>query len=201
MSENIIYVASIDPGKKNFAFSIEEIDISKCKNITSLGDIHKFSNTVLAENIDVTKDTDQSKYLDIQIFVNLTAVLDKYRSYWDKCSVILIEKQMSFGRNKNNTMALKVAQHCLSYFIFMYSNFKKIIEYPAYYKTQILDAPKKMDKPARKKWSVQKVTEILSLRETDNILEKRKKKDDISDCILMNLTYAYQVYVLKKDIC
>ena len=98
-------------------------------------------------------------------------------------------------------MGIKVAQHCFSYFTFLYSDFKKIIEYPAYHKTQVLEAPKKMDKPSRKKWSIAKVLDIQTKRKDKDFLskfEKLKKKDDISDCVLMNLTFAYQHYKLQK---
>jgi hypothetical protein len=196
-----IYIASIDPGKCNFAFSIEEIDIKKARNIKNISEIHKIGKTIIAENIDVSKNLDKTKYLDTKIFVNLTNTLDKYREYWDKCSIILIELQMSFGRNKNNIMGIKVAQHCFSYFTFLYSDFKKIIEYPAYHKTQVLEAPKKMDKPTRKKWSVAKVLDIQTERGDRDFLtkfEKLRKRDDISDCVLMNLTFAYQHYKLRK---
>ena len=197
-----IYIASIDPGKCNFAFSIEEVNIEQCKKIRDHKDLYKVGKTIIAENIDVSKNLRKDKYLDTQVFVNLTIVLDKYREYWDKCSFILIELQMSFGRNKNNTMGIKIAQHCFSYFTFLYSNFKKIIEYPAYHKTQVLDAPKKMDKPTRKKWAVEKALEITRERKDIDLVEnisKRKKKDDICDCILMNLTFAYQYFKLGKS--
>lgn len=201
--KDTVWIASIDPGKNNFAFSVEQIDIKKCNEMKNLSDLALVGKTIIAENINVSEGLDKTKYLDIKVFVNLNAVLDKYKKYWDKCRFILIEKQMSFGRNKNNILALKIAQHCLSYFTFMYGSFKTIIEYPAYHKTQVLDAPPKMLKPARKKWAIEKALDILTTRGYYNsdILEKLKsvkKKDDISDCILMNLSFVYQVYVLKK---
>ena len=168
----------------------------------NLSQLPLVGKTILAENINVSGGLDKTKYLDVKVFVNLNTVLDKYKKFWDKCRFILIERQMSFGKNKNNILALKIAQHCLSYFTFMYGGFKTLIEYPAYHKTQVLDAPPKMLKPARKKWAIQKALDILSLRGYNNdILEKlqsSKKKDDISDCILMNLSFIYQIYVLKK---
>ena len=57
--------------------------------------------------------------------------------------VILIEKQMSFGKKKTNTMALKLGQNCYTYFLMKYNGTKTVLEYPAYYKTQVLGAPKK----------------------------------------------------------
>ena len=48
-------------------------------------------------------------------------------------AVILIEKQMAFGPQKQNIMAVKLAQHCYSYFMFYYKDKIKpnVIEYPA----------------------------------------------------------------------
>ncbi len=69
-------------------------------------------------------------------------LLEEYKSYFDKCDVILIEQQMSFGAKKYNTLAVKLGQHCMSYFIYKYGKTKKVIEYPAYYKTITLGAPK-----------------------------------------------------------
>ena len=94
-------------------------------------------------------------------------------------------------------MALKLGQHCYSYFTIRYGRFKKVIEFPAYYKTQILGAEKikgkkvkngnfqwkTIDKPARKKWSVSKATEILSSRgeiETMNNIKTKTKKAKIA---------------------
>ena len=99
---------------------------------------------------------------------------------------------MSF-RGKQNTMALKLGQHCYSYFVFKYKNTKKIIEFPAYHKTQVLGAPRKLTKPQRKKWAIEKAYSILAEREDyDNLvlLHSVKKRDDISDCILMNIAYT-----------
>ena len=133
-------------------------------------------------------------YLDDKPFDNMTDVLDQYREIWDKCSYFIIEKQMAF-RGKVNVMALKLGQHCYSYFRIMYRDFKLIIDYPAYHKTNLLGA-KKVDvkqKPKRKKWAIQKSKDILEFRkDTDNFeaLCKEKKKYDIADCILMNITFC-----------
>lgn len=201
-TEKEVYIASIDPGKNNFAFSIEKIYIDKCKKLKSLKDLHAIGETIIVENINVSQNLDSKKYIDNKIFINLTSVLDKYKPYWDKCKVILIEKQMSFGRNKNNILALKIAQHCLSYFTIIYGGFKTILEYPAYHKTQVLEAPTKMDKPQRKKWAIQKAMEILGNRSCNGEILKKiesvKKRDDMCDCILMNMSFIYQLYILKK---
>ena len=132
-----------------------------------------------------------SKALDKHIFLRLTQLLDSYKSYFDKCSTIIIEQQMSFG-SRVNTMAIKIAQHVYSYFLFRYGDQKTIIEFPSYNKTQLLGAPTGMDKPKRKKWAIQEADKIWTLRgdiKTVDMVGSRKKKDDMSDCLLHVLSY------------
>jgi hypothetical protein len=124
--------------------------------------------------------------------------LDKFTDYWEKCSYFVIEQQMAF-RGIHNTMALKLGQHCFSYFSINYGRFKTPVEFPAFHKTQLLGAEKiakktktgktswkAVDKPARKKWAIEKAKEILALRGEDDMLEHlctSKKKDDIADVL------------------
>ena len=213
------YIAAFDIGKKNFAFAIEYIE--KClidelnlveREIVNRGKKKKLSvippqqkfargKLLLMENIDLTYDCDDS-YLDPRVFINMTSVLDERKEYWDKCDIILIEQQMSFGRRKTNTMALKLGQHCYSYFSIKYGDSKELVEFPAYHKTQVLRAPKKFGKIEKtykngktvliqdnlKKWSVRTATSILEERGDKEFLDKLnslKKKDDASDCVLM----------------
>ena len=135
----------------------------------------------------------------------MTDTLDRYASLWDTCSSFVIEQQMSFGK-KRNTMALKLGQHCYSYFCIKYRDFKDVIEFPSYHKTQVLQAPKKFGKIKKKlkngktkfikdnhkKWSIRVAKEILELKCDEkhlDILDKMKKKDDASDCLLMIQAY------------
>ena len=216
-----VYIACFDIGKKNFAFVVEEIDLSQLKSVKNIAykdrylkngtpssqflsilrKVCKAGKIVLMENIDITYGTDCSLYLDPKIFINMNEVLDKRLKYWDKCSAFIVEQQMSFGKNKRNTMALKLGQHCYSYFTFHYADFKQTLEFPAYHKTKVLGAVKKLSKPERKKWAIEKAIEILTLREDDDNLsnlETRKKRDDISDCILMCVSFSYLAYIEKK---
>ena len=213
-------IAAFDIGKKNFAFAVEKIltseieDLHNCEKETIVGHrkkkfnvvnpSHKFSRgeLLLLKNLDLTSNCDDKAYLDPKTYHNMTRVLDEYTEYWDMCDTIIIEQQMSFGRNKTNTMALKLGQHCYSYFLVKYGETKLISEFPAYHKTQILRAPKKFGKIEKrfkngkttmikdnlKKWSVRKATEVLKLRNDTKFLDTlgaMKKKDDASDCILM----------------
>jgi len=111
-------------------------------------------------------------------------------------------------------MALKLAQHCYSYFTLKYGRQHKIIEFPAYNKTQVLGAPKIQGKPYksgkirykameqrdRKKWSVNKAIEILTCRGEMDILEEMtsvKKKDDLADVLVQLQSFKYLMYVNK----
>lgn len=143
-----------------------------------------------------TKTKKGSKSLDVNVFLRLTNLLDKHKEYFDKCSTIIIEQQMSFG-SRINTMAIKIAQHTYSYFLFRYGNTKKIVEFPSYNKTQILGAPAGLDKPKRKKWAIEKANEIWTLRgdmDTIELITSKKKKDDMSDCLLHVLSYIVHNY-------
>jgi len=211
--------ASFDIDKKNFSFYVEYFNPD---SLTSLkipqsnrynqdgtpseefsGILTKYyinGRKILLENINITDGCDPSIKLDPETFHNMTDVLDKYQEIWDQCSVFIIEKQMQFGK-QINPMAMKLGQHCYSYFAFKYGRFKEIIEFPAYHKTQILGAAKiqnakktksgknsykAIDKPTRKKWCIAKAIEILEKRDDQVSLDqikKSKKKDDLCDVI------------------
>ena len=227
------YIASFDIGKVNFAFYVEEIDIKELEKLTTIPKNHRYKfdgtptddfeklissvyltgNTVLYKNLDLTKGTEKSKYLDPKIYTNMISEMDKYKEIFDKCSIIVIEQQMSF-KNAQNTMALKLAQHCHSYFVFRYpmtqfdnmifDDSKEVVEFPAYYKTQVLGAPKKsgksMSKPERKKWATEKAINILIERgdvETLEQLTTSKKKDDLADTLIQLQSFKFLRFVDK----
>jgi hypothetical protein len=173
-----MWIASFDIGMKNFSFVILNIIKDDISLKIPLFDIVHF------ENLDIRNS--QNEYT----ILNLVDVLDSYKTLWDDCQVVLIEQQMQ-SRHASNIKALKISQHVLTYFTIHYKDSKKIIEYPSYYKTQIFNAPK-MTKYERKKWSVNKVKEILKEKCQEEILKGIKKVDDICDNVLMILTYIIQ---------
>jgi len=218
-------VASFDIGKKNFSFYVEEFDSSKIPtpiisekyNIDGtptksmenyLSKIYKNGTKILLLNSDLTEGCDKKAYLDQLTFYNMTDLLDKYKEIWDKCTIFVIEEQMSFGK-QNNKMAVRLGQHCASYFYIKYGRAKKVVEFPAYHKTQVLGSQKikkatkagkvswkNIDKPARKKWCIAKALEILKERgdePTATIISKSKKKDDLSDVICQ--LQAYKTFI------
>ena len=208
--ESYFQIAAIDPGKNNFAFTVmrfrmdvvSEISLPKKKDrylgtgepspafLQALNELWQCPFEIAAlENVKLVTD-DKGTHVGNSTLCSLTRLLDAYTSLWDTCNVILIEKQMGFGK-AHNTLGLRIAQHCLSYFLIRYDQFKDIIEYAAYNKTQVLGAPKGMSKPERKKWAVQQAKSILELKD-ERFLAKWstfKKKDDVSDCICMCFSY------------
>jgi len=227
-----VWIASFDIGKKNFSFYIEECDkqelleipnITKnnryCTNSTPtpgfdalLHKVYKNGRKILLENVDLTHDTNKDLYLDSLIFHNMTKLLDYYIEYWDQCDIFIIEKQMSF-RGKINTMALKLGQHCWSYFALKYGRSKEIIEFPAYHKTQILGAAKDekctktgkisyqaINKACRKKWCITKALSILTIKndlDTITYIKSKRKQDDLADVICQLQAFKYCFFIDK----
>lgn len=232
MTDSVVWLCSIDIGQKNFAFYIEEFDtnkitsqpnIPKLKRYNANGtttpqfanilrEVCKNGSKILYENVDITDGCKKSLYLDSKTFYNMTRLLDSYEDYWSQCDGVIIEMQMAFG-NKRNTMALKLGQHCWSYFSIRYPEML-VLEFPAYHKTQVLGAQKNMkttkkgtikyevmDKPSRKKWSVDKAMSILAERndfETMSELTSAKKKDDLADVLCQLQAYKILHYIDKS---
>lgn len=225
-------IASFDIGKCNFAFYIEECnetELTQIKNLPKtqrynadgsptesfneiLASVYCNGETVLYKCLDLTTGCKKGKYLDPKTYVNMFTVLNEHKSYFDTCDHIVIEQQMSFG-SKHNTMALKLGQHCYSWFVFTYGGEKPIYEFPAFHKTQVLGAPKQvnektkrmkaMEKPQRKKWAVEKAVIILEERgdmETLDILTERSKKDDLADTLIQCQSFKYLKWVDKAQL-
>lgn len=210
-------VASFDIGRLNFAFCIEKFDetvlqgmhcIPKSRRYTKEGDstcefnelmgnVCSEGDLVLHRNVNIS---DCDGVFTDKLLINMYNVLEENSSYFDKCNIILIEQQMSFGSNKTNTVALKLAQHCHSYFIFKYQDQKEIISFPAYHKTKLFDK-RKMTKPERKKWATTKLFEILLERgdvQSLDFIQSEKKKDDLSDVVLQIQAFKFLRYIGKE---
>lgn len=231
---NIIWIASFDIGKKNFAFYIEEINLKNLNEVKNISKLKRYNldgtctsefqkildsvymngKKILLKNVDLTMGTNKKKYFDIELCHNLIGVLDEYSEYFDNVSYVIVEQQMSFGK-KVNTMALKLGQHCESYFLFKYGRFKEVIEFPSYYKTQVLGAEKlkkttktgkisykAVDKTIRKKWAIDEASTILAEREdfdTLSELTSMKKSDDVSDVIVQLQAFKYLYFIDKQE--
>lgn len=220
---NSLFILSIDIGYKNFCLYIEEFDKSKFDNLEDvkvrynidgtptsemnilLNKIFENGKTILHKNYDLSINTsDFTDYL-----INMNNEFNKISDYLEKCSIVIIEKQMN-----KNIKALKLAQHCMSYFLVKYGDLKDIIEFPAYHKTCVLGAPrskgrvnkngkvswKTMNQAKRKTWSIDKCFEILKNRDEEEIInniKSQKKKDDLADVVTMCQAYKYLTYVKK----
>ena len=241
------FIVAFDIGKKNFAFVVEEVGcdaidffkttplIPKAKRYHKVGDdqgtptdgfgetldaVMIANKVIMSKNHDLTEGTVGSTILEEKIFLNMYEVLDRYVDVWDKCSAILIEKQMSFGTGKQNTMAMKLAQHCYSYFIYRYRGTKHPVEFPAYLKTQILGAPKHFGtikkefkngkttqiQDNRKRWATRKAIDILEKRNDTATLEsietkhaRKQQQDDMADCLLMCEAYCVAHWLDGKN--
>ena len=112
----MVYIASFDIGKKNFAFYVENIpseeiegwnknkvpiknkyykDGTMMEEWKSIVDEICFSGiTVLSKNYDLTEGQD-IKTINRTVYNNMYKVLDLHKDVWDKCSYFVIEKQMS----------------------------------------------------------------------------------------------------------
>ena len=225
-------IASFDIGKKNFSFYIEECNLDYFSSISNIPKKNRYhpngtctdefeailkkvycnGKKMLLRNLDITEGTNKEKYFDSDLCHNLTEVLDTYSDYWEKVDYIVVEQQMSFG-TKVNTMALKIAQHCESYFMIRYGRTKKIVEFPSYHKTQVMGSEKiekvtkagkktykNVDKPARKKWAIETAYGILTEREDFDTIDEitsSKKKDDLSDVIVQAQAFKYLHFVDK----
>lgn len=209
-------VASFDIGKKTFSFYVEDFDENIISSLippnkrynqdgTPTSDFNEIldqifinGNCVTATTHDLTENCLENLYLEPMMFHNMTRVLDDYSDIWSTCDLFLIEQQMAF-RKKYNTMAVKLGQHCWSYFAIKYGITREIIEIPAYYKTQVLGADKtpsvtksgktiwkNLDARARKKWTSNLSENIMEMRHDKvgtRLLKKTKKIDDRADCI------------------
>ena len=206
-------IASFDIGKKNFAFCVEQFSkenllklplqptprVFTQEYLESIKPIFSNGEILLLDNVDLTKGVKSTKQLDPIIYRNMIQLLDQHAEILSTCDIIVIEQQMSF-RNKQNVMALKMAQHCHSYFLIRYES-KTVYEIPAYHKTKIFTDAKLSDY-ARKKWAVGKALEILHDREDVhhfNLISSRKKKDDLSDVIVQAQAFKY-LYGRKRGI-
>ncbi len=231
-----MYIASFDIGKNNFAFVVEEFDAKALEELIPLNppadcryaenntttdemqevldQVYNNGRIILFKNLDLTANCDSKKRLDSETFHNMVEVLDTYQEIWEKCSIVIIEEQMQF-KTKLNMMAVKLGQHCYSYFVFRYGREKRIIEFPATNKTQILGAERRYVKTTkkgkkqfkalnpreRKNWCVSLALEIMNNRGEEDVYKgilRHKKQNDICDTICQLQAAKYLIFVNKN---
>jgi hypothetical protein len=233
--EEFMWIVNFDIGKLNFCFCIEQVNLSELKKIKNIPSIARYqtngtptpamtkilhtiytnSTIILHKNLNISQNCTKGRYIEPELIHNMINTLDSYSEYWDKCSIFVVEKQMSF-RGKVNTLALKLGSTCQAYFYFRYGRFKHVVEFPAYEKTHVLGSEKlitgttktgktkfkTVDKPSRKKWAIVKAKEILTYRgDTTHpiIIAKRGiKLDDLSDTLLQGQAFIYKMFIEKS---
>lgn len=203
-------IAAFDMGTRNFAFCVEEVteplppptpetfDVLGQPTdayAAFLKQVYASGKLIECQCIDLLALCTEQR--QDNLYLGLNAVLDQFRRLWDHVDVILVEQQMAYGKNKSNIQALRLAQHCLTYFYTVYGPFKVVQEMPSTLKTRMLGCPLQQRKQhaQRKRFAVDRVEGILrdrgdTLREHWALLPKR---DDVSDCILMIQVYKIQV--------
>lgn len=191
------WVVGIDIGIKNFAFAVLQVPLRTVdhQNAITLENLYKHFELVHYENIDLEGPSGR-KCTEIRannmnaIFLRLYEVLKSFETIWGECSDIVIEQQMQY-RHATNIKALKLSQHVLAYFLMHHHMHANVVEYPAYHKTSVWKAPAKLKKHERKRWSVEKVRWLMEQKGHTDVLDDLKKKDDVCDCVLMGLAYAF----------
>lgn len=124
------------------------------------------------------------------VYRSLHAVLGRHREMFATADRILIEQQMA-ARHQTNVKALKIAQHVMAFFYIHFPE-KRIEEFPASHKTTVFACFEK-HKADRKRFAVSKAAAICAGDPVaTDMIATHRKKDDISDCILMTVAAFYQ---------
>jgi hypothetical protein len=166
---------SIDIGVVNFSYCIEERDITKdgctIESILQNGTITHLEN----QNITLKSVIDVLNALPIS-----------------ECNGgVIIENQL-----RANLKCVKMQQHIATYFMIVHPKIK-VIPFSSKHKTHVF-TDEKMTKYQRKKYTVVKALELLSLRKDDAMIKtinSVKKKDDMADVIMQ--LQAYKIINLK----
>lgn len=201
-------IAAFDMGIRNFAFAVKDkgefillkntclnediltkSDLNKCKkenliemmsnlNIKHDEKIKKQDMVNLIFSNKKSKVKSKPKDLGLSMF----KIMDDHKDIWDKCEIFLIERQMA-----TNLQALKLSHYLEAYLKIYYPN-SKILNYNASTKTKKLGAVDLKDKKARKKWTVEYVSNLLK---GDNLsyFTSLEKQDDVADVVCMIESY------------
>lgn len=215
--EDILYIASFDIGKVNFAYCIERCSINGCKVNKKETTIEEMCSNGIIDAIDNVRLVSVTKKLVMRkkelktykssgkyTFESLLFFLEKRKELWNKCHIFIIEQQMS-----QNKEGLKISFHLEAYFKTCYGTFKEIVMFPSYHKTQVFESEEwertdpstrrkekyqQLSYSKRKKACVDKALEILKNRnDQDTIwkLERSQKRDDMCDVICQLQAYKW----------
>lgn len=164
---------SIDPARKNYALRIER----RYQNGAIVPIV--FDKTAIASS------RQEGEIMICETFQNLTNFLNKYRSFYEDCHYIIIERQLP-----QNYQATRIAQHSISYFSLLLMDrplLPAIIEVDPKLKGKILGAPKGINDKQLKTWAVETARKLLVLRNDTFSLQVLDhfgtKQDDLSDTV------------------
>ena len=161
-------------------------------------------------DLNVCDDADPPYEMDARRSV--IAHLESFRDVFNTCDIIVIEQQyfstFTPGKLKKtagteaNVKAIKIAESVMSWFLIRFP-YKEVVFFGSQFKTQTLGAPDNLTKPQRKKWSIEKATDILTKRGDVYALDcmKRSKKigkqkqDDVCDALIQCQAYKFRVLV------
>jgi len=172
-SEPFVRIISIDPGTKNFCIRVEE----RPKDPTS-----GLIKGLLYERLTLTNQLNEEMLYSV--YDVLTEFLDNHLDLFLTCHIVIMERQVPL-----NYRAVRISQHALSYFMFKLKNnplLPLIMEIDSKLKGKQLGAPQGINENQLKKWSVQKATELLTIRRDEfslTKLRKATKKDDLADTV------------------
>ena len=217
-----IKILSMDMGTKNFAFWVDVYPRNVLRTFANaelsyqpdgrptlatrrvIEAVSLSGRAILFSNTDVSSLEDTKTVVSADTLCNITDLLDYHKTLFSGCDYVVVERQMQFGKVRN-PKAIRVAHHVQSYFHLMFGRLARVVDFPAYHKTQVLGAPKvahltkkgvtrykAVDKPARKKWACSIAEDILLARLDWDSIDKMtdmKKKDDVSDCLLQSVAF------------
>jgi major membrane immunogen (membrane-anchored lipoprotein) len=164
---------SIDPARKHYAIRIER-SYKNGKIIPLVFDKQDVDGEPKEESEDKINTT----------YDKITALLDKYKKYYNECHYIIVEKQLPY-----NYKVVRVEQHTVSYFSFVCRDQGKlpsIISVCPQLKGKMLGIPKGCNEKQTKQWAIEKGFELLEKRKDDfsiEVLKATKKKDDLGDTV------------------
>lgn len=169
-------VVSIDPARKNYAFRVER------RYFNGVIQTMVFDKVSIFE---VTEISDGSRSI-CNTYKNLSLFLDKYKTFYDECHFIIIERQLP-----QNYQTTRIAQHTITYFELHCRDkplLPSIIEVDPKLKGKILGGPKGItDKKELKRWASD-YARRLSLYRNDKFAidimnHFSPKDDDLADTI------------------
>lgn len=201
---DIIWIASIDVGKRNFAITITEYNIKTLHSLREPFSDNKYtdvtdgvSNNCRIVMMDLTDFIGSANKLVTQdIYLNIINYLDRIKEWLDVCLTVVIEAQV-----KMNPEAMKIEMVIYTWLVMRYELTKDIVQFPSRLKYFETDIPKTIKtKYNRKKWACTKTNEILTRNKDEAALTyifktHKPKKDDLSDTILQSIAFVKRVFV------